>query len=102
MDEYTDEEIIIIDDFRADSMQFNELLILLDPYHSAPAPARYRNKFIQYRLAIITAPEPIENLYFITQEDVTQLERRLEFKLQVTSTNQSEQNQLKNEILALF
>ncbi len=40
MDEYTDEEIIIIDDFRADSMQFNELLILLDPYHSAPAPAR--------------------------------------------------------------
>ncbi len=30
MDEYTDEEIIIIDDFRADSMQFNELLILLD------------------------------------------------------------------------
>ncbi len=23
MDEYTDEEIIIIDDFRADSMQFN-------------------------------------------------------------------------------
>ncbi len=32
----TDEEIIIIDDFRADSMQFNELLILLDPYHSAP------------------------------------------------------------------
>jgi hypothetical protein len=102
MDEYTDEEIIIIDDFRADSMQFNELLILLDPYHSAPAPARYRNKFIQYRLAIITAPEPIENLYFMTQEDVTQLERRLEFKLQVTSTNQNEQNQLKNEILALF
>ncbi len=30
-DEYTIEEIIIIDDFRADSMQFNELLILLDP-----------------------------------------------------------------------
>ncbi len=29
MDEYTDEEIIIIDDFRADSMQFNELLLIL-------------------------------------------------------------------------
>ncbi len=56
MDEYTDEEIIIIDDFRADSMQFNELLILLDPPFGAPAPAEYRNKFIQYRLAIITAP----------------------------------------------
>ncbi len=30
MDEYTDEEIII-DDFRADSMQFNELLIITRP-----------------------------------------------------------------------
>ncbi len=44
MDEYTDEEIIIIDDFGADSMQFNELLILLGPYLTALAPARYRNK----------------------------------------------------------
>ncbi len=68
------EEIIIIDDFRADSMQFNELLILLDPLSQRTSNlARYRNKFIQH-LAIITAPEPIENLYFMTQEDVTQLE----------------------------
>ncbi len=37
----------------------------------------------------------------MTQEDVTQL-GKTEFKLQVTSTNQNEQNQLKNEILALF
>ncbi len=44
MDEYTDRRNHRLDDFRADSMQFNELLILLDPYHSAPAPARYRNK----------------------------------------------------------
>ncbi len=95
MDEYTDEEIIIIDDFRADSMQFNELLILLDSIIVQPAPARYRNKFIQYRLAILTAPEPIENMYCMTLEDTTQLERRLEFKLQVTATNQTEQNQLK-------
>ncbi len=44
------EEIIIIDDFRA-VMQFNELLILVDPYHSAPAPVDIEIKFIQYRLA---------------------------------------------------
>ncbi len=43
-------------------MQLNEPLILLDPYHSAPYQLGYRNKFVQYRLAIIT-PEPIENLY---------------------------------------
>ncbi len=36
MDEYVgDGEIIAIDDFRADSMQFNELLILPDPYWPA-------------------------------------------------------------------
>ncbi len=74
-------------------MQFNELLILLDPYHSAPYQLD-RNKFIQYRLAIITAPEP-ENLYFMTQEDVTQLERRLEFKLRQPLQTKNEQNQLK-------
>ncbi len=44
MDNITDEEINIIDDFRAILMQFNELLILLD-LSATPAPARYRNKF---------------------------------------------------------
>ncbi len=36
MDEYTNEEIIIIDDFRVIPRNC-ELLIPLDPYHSAPA-----------------------------------------------------------------
>ncbi len=75
MDEYTDEEIIIIDDFKSwNSMQFNELLILLNPYHSAPAPARYRNKFIQYRCSHNFAPNQWK-LISMTQEDVTQLEK---------------------------
>ncbi len=37
----------------------------------------------------------------MTLEDTTQLEKT-KFKLQVTATNQTEQNQLKNEILSLF
>ncbi len=71
MDEYTDEEIIIIGRRAADSMQFNELLILLDPYHSAPAPARYRNKFIQYRLANHNCSRTNRKLVFrfINKED---------------------------------
>ncbi len=37
MDEYTDEEITIIDDFRADSCSIMELLSsLIQIYHSAP------------------------------------------------------------------
>ncbi len=49
MDEYTDEEIIIIDDFRADSMQFNGY------YTTRPLSQHQLNietGFIQYRLAI--------------------------------------------------
>ncbi len=52
MDEYTDEEINIIDDLFDSCNLMSYQYLLLDPYHSAPAPARYRNKFIQYRLAI--------------------------------------------------
>ncbi len=57
-DEYTDEEIIIIDDFECQD-SYAVCFTLLDPYHSAPAPgARYRKTsfLIQHRLAIITAP----------------------------------------------
>lgn len=102
MDEYTDEEIIILDDFRSNSMDFNEILTLLDPYHTSPAPARYHNKHIQYRLAIITAPYKLKVMYYVDSEDFEQLDRRIEFNFEVTKDNQEEQENLKNEILKLF
>lgn len=102
MDEYTDEEIIILDDFRSNSMDFNEILTLLDPHHTSPAPARYHNKHIQYRLAIITAPYKLKTMYYVDTEDFEQLDRRIEFKFEVTKDNQEEQENLKNEILKLF
>ncbi len=53
MDEYTDEEIIIIDDFRAgDSIQFNELI--LDPYHSAPCQLDNKQKIYSVSFSSIT------------------------------------------------
>lgn len=102
MDEYSDEEIIILDDFRSNSMDFNEILTLLDPYHTSPAPARYHNKHIQYRLAIITAPYKLKVMYYVDSEDFEQLDRRIEFNFEVTKDNQEEQENLKNEILKLF
>lgn len=102
MDEYTDEEIIILDDFRSNSMDFNEILTLLDPHHISPAPARYHNKHIQYRLAIITAPYKLKIMYYVDTEDFEQLDRRIEFNFEVTKDNQEEQENLKNEILKLF
>lgn len=102
MDEYTDEEIIILDDFRSNSMDFNEILTLFDPHHTSPAPARYHNKHIQYRLAIITAPYKLKTMYYVDTEDFEQLDRRIEFNFEVTKDNQEEQENLKNEILKLF
>jgi len=102
MDEYADEEIIILDDFRSNSMDFNEILTLLDPHHTSPAPARYHNKHIQYRLAIITAPYKLKVMYYVDSEDFEQLDRRIEFNFEVTKDNQEEQENLKNEILKLF
>ncbi len=71
-------------------MQFNELLILLDPItaHQLPQLDIETSLFSIACGAIKQQlPEPIENLYFMTQEDVTQLERRLEFA-KAASTNQ--------------
>ncbi len=56
MDEYTDrEEIIIIDDFRADSMQFKPwAIILLDHITAHQHQLDIPEQVIQYRLPIIT------------------------------------------------
>ncbi len=53
-------------------MQFNELLILLNTYTAHQHQLDIETSFIQYRLLL--APEPIENLYFMTQKGVAQLE----------------------------
>ncbi len=53
-------------------------------------------------LAIKAAPEPIETCIFMTQEDVTQSERRLEFKLLQPLQNQKWTKSIKNEILVYF
>ncbi len=70
---YTDEEIIIIDDFRADSMRW--AINTTRPLSQRAAPARYRNKFILYRLAITNCSRTNRKLVFHDTEDVTQLEK---------------------------
>ncbi len=85
MVEYTDEGNHQYRRFRADSMQFNELLIL-DPCHSAHTSQI--SKQVYYRLAIITAPEPIETCISLDTERCNATREDQNFKLQVTSTNQ--------------
>ena len=66
-DEYSGEEIIIMDDFRGEEMSASEWLRLLDPYHASPAPARYKNKAAVAPLAIIiTSSKSFEEFFWST------------------------------------
>lgn len=66
LDGYRGQEIIFLDDLRANAMTATEWLLLLDPNNASPASARYQNKpFVAPRVVIMTAPiEPLEFFYY--------------------------------------
>lgn len=54
---YKGEHIIIFDEFRPKSMEYEDLLRIIDPYSVAPmAPARYHDKYLACDLFIFTSP----------------------------------------------
>lgn len=85
LDEWRGQEIIFFDDTRANTMDANDWLLLLDPFNASPARARYKNKSeVAPRLIVITnTKEPVEFFYFARQkgqvdEALDQFIRRLE------------------------
>lgn len=54
-DNYSGEEILILDDLREDSLAPADWLKLFDPINSARMSARYRNKLVVPRLVIMSA-----------------------------------------------
>ncbi len=79
-------------------MQFNELLILLDPYLSAPAPIDNKQVY-SVSLLILTTPSRLNP---VLHDIRTQLNRRLEFKVTSNSYKPNWTKSIKNEILSLF
>lgn len=82
LQDYSDEKIFIIDDFRPQQYDFVDLLALLDPYaRTRTYRSRYKNKILATELIIITSVidlDSIFNYYSIyTHEDVKQLRRRI-------------------------
>lgn len=64
LDDYAGEEVMLLDDVRAQAMTAEDWLKLLDPYHASPASARYRNKAsIAPRAIIITCSKPPEEFF---------------------------------------
>ena len=56
LDNWAGEEVILLNDLRADAMTATEWLLLLDPNSSSPASARYKNKLnVAPRVIIVTA-----------------------------------------------
>lgn len=81
---YTDEPVIILDDLRPKTFDYNTLLQLLDPFNSTMADARYSNKTLIADTIIITSVySPLDFYHMLVSEiyrDVDtykQLERRI-------------------------
>ena len=66
LDDWRGEEVLLLDDLRASSMDANDWLLLLDPHNASPARARYRNKGeVAPRLIVITATiDPVEFFFY--------------------------------------
>lgn len=81
---YTDEPVIIFDDLRPKSFDYNTLLQLLDPFNATMADARYSNKTLIADTIIITSVySPLDFYHVLVPEQYRdidtykQLERRI-------------------------
>lgn len=82
MDGYGQEDCLILDDVRPSCMGLSDLLKMLDPHTASSVKSRYKNKYLNCRLVILTTILDIQDFYknvFSEQEEpVTQLKRRCE------------------------
>ena len=88
-DEYSSQEILLLDDIRGNSFSVSDWLKLLDPYSISPISARYHNKQAVAKLIIITSPHSpknfFENVKDSTYEDFDQFYRRLDLYIKLDS-----------------
>lgn len=92
LQDYYDEKVFIIDDFRPQQYDFIDLLALLDPYaRTRTYRSRYKNKTLATELIIITSVidlDSVFNYYHVyTHEDVRQLRRRIDQSIIMATNN---------------
>lgn len=87
MDGYAQQPCLILDDIRPDSLDLSDLLKLLDNHTASLVKSRYRNKFLNAELVILTSVLDLElfyaNIYGCQNEPITQLKRRCGTYIQV-------------------
>lgn len=93
---YKGEHIIILDELRAQSIPYNDLLRILDPFgidSQVFAPSRYFDKALAAEMIIITTPyDPLQFYYevfsykFDLIDNFEQLHRRISLTINMTDT----------------
>lgn len=83
LDSYKGQDCVILDDLRASSLAFPDLLKLLDNHTNSSVKSRFKNKNLVYcKMIIITSTLSIDmffnGLAENQNEDITQLKRRIE------------------------
>lgn len=89
MDGYCQQPCLILDDMRASSLGLSDLLKLLDPFTATSVKSRYKNKYLNCELIIITSVLPIEEFYHNVfeheNEPINQLKRRCKVYINVSA-----------------
>lgn len=84
LQDYTDQDVLILDDLRDDDFKFQDLLKILDPHTGSSVKSRYNNKLFLGKLIIITSYKKLEEWYSkVPQEAKKQLYRRISFYVEV-------------------
>nr|WP_012477877.1 Rep family protein [Candidatus Phytoplasma australiense]ABA02280.1 Rep [Candidatus Phytoplasma australiense] len=92
LDGYKGQECVILDDLRADCFGVSDLLKMLDNNTASSVKSRYRNKYLECNLIIITTTKTL-NAFFDTvfnksdDEDVKQLKRRCRIHIKLDLKN---------------
>lgn len=98
LDDWMGEEIILLDDLRADAMSASDWLLLLDPHQAGTASARYHNKqSVAPRVIVLTAYQsPLEFFNYVPRsggnEALDQFIRRLSAIIRVHEYDWLEHN----------
>lgn len=91
-DEYDGEEIIILDDIRANALNATDWLHLVDPHNNGVMTARYHDAKPMPRLLIITTTTPAHEFFAYTKglgadEPLDQFLRRIQWSANVVDIN---------------
>lgn len=89
MDGYCQQPCLILDDIRPSCLGLSDLLKLLDPFTASSIKSRYKNKYLNCELIIITTVLPLEefyrNVFENENEPINQLKRRCKVYINVST-----------------